>query len=1070
MEEFQDFEQYMNRLDCWGMRSGIVKIIPPKACHRTNQYITRDALPSTVPQLAHVKLRNPIEQEFVGGSGLYRQQNLEKRRVMSVREWVELSAREDLRAPTKYEVEGGRRFTIIPSSTRSNKRSIRTAGTEEMAKSEDEDIKMTDTQDDQGCEEELSSLSRANEIDPASSLPTPPHAPQSPSADTAGDAATRTISTRRSAAERHKAKEALDAIFLATFDPHEAWLPEGMTSEDYTPDFCKSLERMYWRSCGLGRPPWYGADMKGSLFTEETKNWNVATLPSVLSRLLGPQSQISGVNTPYLYFGMWRATFAWHVEDMDLYSINYVHFGSPKQYVALPRISFARLGVLTLISSWYAIPQARAQALETTMKDTSNCPQFLRHKSFLASPSLLSKSSVKPNVLVQHAGEFVVTFPRGYHAGFNLGLNCAESTNFALDSWIELGLKAAFCGCVTDSVRIDVKGLIEAKRQRDNGKADEIRNNNIVPNKKRKVEVFVESHKSKRPKVAPPSPDSIIDGPSPKAKFNKSRTTVVTLVSDIDHTTGLVKPPDGIWRAHEVCARIIPETWVDETPIDNGQGVEKVVWGVDGIVKDRWMLKCSACTRPKYKLHGSPIQCTKGKCSKAYHVSCAIAGLSDTSYRVVEETEKEVVLLEPEIPVTADEGSHQGQDTSLGAHDDSGPKVLKTIKKYVVEVLCSQHNPAMMAKRKANKDDKLKADVMALKEMDRVRIRNSSGVFEVSLVKVYEDRGTIEVLWDGGAKREFRWGSIVWSNAQMTGSKPTIEEVKKNPPPSSVPPIRPSQFRTVVPLGIPLAASTSPASTTTTKDPSSSSIVSPQASFKPYIPPAPQSGYAQSILRLTPQHIQKPNTQTPVNSQVLPQSGHYPYGYPSYPYPYPYPYSYAQYQPYGGIPQYPGTSSTPLAITGINPGTTAVVKEPSTVSKPEGTSGTSPNSSNTTSATQPLSSKQTVEVSVPGTSPSSVPAAQPWPFSYYNPASSLSPPITANHYLHLPPNVHAYYQQHYARLLSGASGVTSAIVGALATPTTSSPIAATPAVTQRSDQSSSSSSVLQPSSRASEPS
>lgn len=30
LEEFQDFEGYMNRVECWGNRSGIVKIIPPK--------------------------------------------------------------------------------------------------------------------------------------------------------------------------------------------------------------------------------------------------------------------------------------------------------------------------------------------------------------------------------------------------------------------------------------------------------------------------------------------------------------------------------------------------------------------------------------------------------------------------------------------------------------------------------------------------------------------------------------------------------------------------------------------------------------------------------------------------------------------------------------------------------------------------------------------------------------------------------------------------------------------------------------------------------------------------------
>jgi hypothetical protein len=30
MEEFADFEDYMKKIECWGMRSGIVKVIPPK--------------------------------------------------------------------------------------------------------------------------------------------------------------------------------------------------------------------------------------------------------------------------------------------------------------------------------------------------------------------------------------------------------------------------------------------------------------------------------------------------------------------------------------------------------------------------------------------------------------------------------------------------------------------------------------------------------------------------------------------------------------------------------------------------------------------------------------------------------------------------------------------------------------------------------------------------------------------------------------------------------------------------------------------------------------------------------
>jgi hypothetical protein len=33
----------------------------------------------------------------------------------------------------------------------------------------------------------------------------------------------------------------------------------------------------------------------------------------------------------------------------------------------------------------------------------------------------------------------MITFPYGYHAGYNHGFNCAESTNFATRRWIEYG-------------------------------------------------------------------------------------------------------------------------------------------------------------------------------------------------------------------------------------------------------------------------------------------------------------------------------------------------------------------------------------------------------------------------------------------------------------------------------------------------------------------------------------------------------------------------------------------------------------------------------------------------------
>jgi len=39
----------------------------------------------------------------------------------------------------------------------------------------------------------------------------------------------------------------------------------------------------------------------------------------------------------------------------------------------------------------------------------------------------------------QEAGQFIVTFPQAYHAGFSYGFNCAETVNFATADWIQHG-------------------------------------------------------------------------------------------------------------------------------------------------------------------------------------------------------------------------------------------------------------------------------------------------------------------------------------------------------------------------------------------------------------------------------------------------------------------------------------------------------------------------------------------------------------------------------------------------------------------------------------------------------
>ncbi|MGH0184232.1 UNVERIFIED_CONTAM: hypothetical protein FKN15_014130, partial [Acipenser sinensis] len=158
------------------------------------------------------------------------------------------------------------------------------------------------------------------------------------------------------------------------------------------------------------------------------REWNISKLNTLLDMVEQECGiVIEGVNTPYLYFGMWKTTFAWHTEDMDLYSINYLHFGEPK--------------------SWYAVPPEHGKRLERLAKgffpgSSQGCDAFLRHKMTLISPSILKKYGIPFDRITQEAGEFMITFPYGYHAGFNHGFNCAESTNFATLRWIDYGKMA----------------------------------------------------------------------------------------------------------------------------------------------------------------------------------------------------------------------------------------------------------------------------------------------------------------------------------------------------------------------------------------------------------------------------------------------------------------------------------------------------------------------------------------------------------------------------------------------------------------------------------------------------
>lgn len=67
---------------------------------------------------------------------------------------------------------------------------------------------------------------------------------------------------------------------------------------------------------------------------------------------------------------------------------------------------------------------------------------FLLDQVTQISPSVLKAKGVPVYRVVQHIGEFVMTFPRAHQSGFNCGFNCAEAVNVAPVDWLAHGQQA----------------------------------------------------------------------------------------------------------------------------------------------------------------------------------------------------------------------------------------------------------------------------------------------------------------------------------------------------------------------------------------------------------------------------------------------------------------------------------------------------------------------------------------------------------------------------------------------------------------------------------------------------
>jgi len=204
----------------------------------------------------------------------------------------------------------------------------------------------------------------------------------------------------------------------------EYWRILDNIDEDVMVEYGADLHTM---DHGSGFPTHGSKHLSQDDYMYADSEWNLNNLPTVPNSILKQiDMDISGMKVPWLYVGMCFSTFCWHVEDHWTPSINFLHWGEPK--------------------TWYGIPAKYAEKAEAVMRESAkelfqSQPDLLHHIVTTMNPNVLQAHGVPVYRMDQYAGEFIITFGRGYHAGFNHGYNLAEAVNFAPPDWLAIGRK-----------------------------------------------------------------------------------------------------------------------------------------------------------------------------------------------------------------------------------------------------------------------------------------------------------------------------------------------------------------------------------------------------------------------------------------------------------------------------------------------------------------------------------------------------------------------------------------------------------------------------------------------------